>query len=112
MALAESVTGAGKAISGGTETGSYSQVLQRGTETDPKPDKLLTVYYTDVRTERKWYALTKGAIDRYIADNPKANVSYSIVNEATNAYEMTVTTLTRIVTGYSITTIKETETET
>jgi hypothetical protein len=110
MALAESVTGAGKAISGGTETGSYTQVLQRGTATNPKPDQLLTVYYTDVRTEVKWYALTKAAIDAYILANPTANVNYSITNEVTGAYEMTVTTSARIVTGYSLTTIKETET--
>jgi hypothetical protein len=110
MALAESVTGAGKVISGGTETGSYSQVLQRGTATDPKPDRLLTVFYTDVRSERKWYALTKAAIDAYIAANPTVNVNYSITNEVTGAYEMTVTTVTRTVTGYSITTIEETET--
>jgi len=107
MALAESVTGAGKTISGGTETGSYSQVLQRGTESNPLPNQLLTVFYTEVRSEVKWYALTKGAIDQYMADNPTANVTYSIVNEATNAYEMTVNSLTRTITGYSLTTIPE-----
>ena len=110
MALAESVTGAGKAISGGTETGSYTQVLQRGTATNPLPDQLLTVYYKDVRTELKWYALTKAAIDAYILANPTVNVNYSITNEVTGAYEMTVTTLTRTITGYSLTTITETET--
>lgn len=110
MALASTVTGDGKAISGGTEIGSYTQVLQRGTATDPLPDQLLTVFYTDVRSELKWYALTKAAIDSYITANPTANVNYSIVDEITNGYEMTVTTLTRTVTGYSITTITETET--
>lgn len=107
MALAESVTGAGKAISGSTETGSYSQVIQRGTESNPLPNQLLTVFYTEVRSELKWYALTKGAIDQYIAANPTANVAYSIINEATSGYEMTVSSLTRTITGYSLTTMPE-----
>lgn len=107
MALSETVTGAGKAISGSTEIGSYSQVIKR--TQDDKPDKLLTVFYTDVRSETKWYALTKGAIDAYITANPKANVSYALTNENSPipAYEMTVTSLSRTVTGYSLTTISE-----
>jgi len=105
MALAATVTGAGKAISGGTEIGSYSQVIKR----DNKPDKLLTVFYTDIRSETKWYALTKGAIDDYIAAHPKANVAYALTNDNSPipAYEMTVTSLSRTITGYSLTTISE-----
>lgn len=109
MALSETVTGAGKAISGGTEIGSYSQVIQRGTAQNPQPDQLLTVFYTDVRSEVKWYALTKAAIDAYITANPTANVSYALTNDNSPipCYEMTVTSFSRTVTGYSLTTISE-----
>ena len=109
MALAATVTGAGKAISGGTEIGSYSQVIKSGTTQDNKPDKLLTVFYRDIRSETKWYALTKGAIDDYISAHPEANVAYALTNDNSPipAYEMTVTSLSRTVTGYSLTTISE-----
>jgi hypothetical protein len=105
MALATTVTGDGKAISGSTETGSYSSPF--GVSRDGETKRIITTYFTEIRTERKWYALTGGAIDSYIAANPTANVSFTLVNEVTQAYEMTVTTVSRTITQITITNAPE-----
>lgn len=107
MALATTVTGGGKLISGSTETGSYSSPF--GVSRDGETKRIITVYFTEVRAERKWYALTSGAIGSYIAAHPNANVSFTLVNEVTQAYEMTVTTIERTITQITITNAPEPE---
>lgn len=107
MALATTVTGDGKVISGSTETGSYSSPFE--VSRDGKTKRIITTYFREIRTERKWYALTGGAIDSYIAANPTANVSFALVNEVTQAYEMTVITVSRTITQITITNAPEPE---
>ncbi|GEM_PF-6109079 len=103
MALATSVTDDGKVVGGGVEIGSYSQSIT-------KKDNsvwLLTTYFSDVREEKKWYALTYAAITAYIAANPTANVCYSMTSDVTNGYDMTVTKVTRTTTGWSFVELDE-----
>ena len=46
--------------------------------------------------------LTYAAIVAYKAANPDANISYSLTNNVTGAYEMTVVNVERNITGYSL----------
>ena len=101
MALADTVTGDGKVLGGSTETGSYTETVVRSDGSK----RLVTTYFTDVRVERKWYALTLAAVNAYIDGHPNDNVSYTLVNEGgpIQGYEMTVQSVTRSVTGVTIT---------
>lgn len=98
MALAERITGAGQVISGSTEKGKYAENI---TKKDGS-QWILTTYFDDTRQELKWYAVTYAAIVAYKAANPDTNISYSLTNNVTGAYEMTVVNVARNITGYSL----------
>jgi len=98
MALSETITGAGQVISGSTEKGKYAENI---TKKDGS-QWILTTYYDETRQELKWYAVTYAAIVAYKAANPDANISYSLTNNVTGAYEMTVVNVARNITGYSL----------
>ena len=103
MALAATVTGEGRVISRGNDMGSYSQTI-----TSKKPDgstrtRILTVSYTDIRTERKWYALTEAAITaREETNAATTNYTASCSNEITNAWDLVVNTVSRHITGFTL----------
>ena len=107
MALSETITGTGQVISGSTEKGTYAENI---TKKDGS-QWILTTYFDETRQELKWYALTKAAIDTYIAANPTYNVTYSLTNENSpiQGYEMTVQSVTRTITGVQITTAPDVE---
>ena len=98
MALANTITGAGQVISGSTEKGQYAENITKNDGTQ----WILTTYFDDTRQEIKWYALTLAAIAAYKAKNPNANISYSLTDQVTGAYEMTVVNDVRNITGYSL----------
>lgn len=98
MALSETITGAGQVISGSTEKGKYAENI---TKKDGS-QWILTTYFDETRQELKWYAVTYAAIVAYKAANPGANISYSLTNNVTGAYEMTVVNVARNITGYSL----------
>jgi hypothetical protein len=107
MALASSVSGTGKLISASNENGTYEYSVSsvdydEDTETSTTRNYLVTVSYTDERTERKWYALTAGAVTDYITANPTEQIQGTCVNEQLDAWEMTVTTVDREITGVSM----------
>ena len=103
MALAATVTGAGRVISRSNDMGSYSQTI-----TSKKPDgstrtRIMTVSYTDIRTERKWYALTEAAITAWEETNAATtNYTASCSNEITNAWDLVVNTVSRTITGFTL----------
>jgi hypothetical protein len=103
MALAATVTGAGRVISRGNDMGSYSQTI-----TSKKPDgstrtRIMTVSYTDIRTERKWYALTEAAITAWEETNAATtNYTATCSNEITNAWDLVVNTVSRHITGFTL----------
>ena len=105
MALAERITGAGQVISGSTEKGEYAENI---TKKDGS-QWILTTYFDETRQELKWYAVTYAAIVAYKAANPDTNISYSLTNNVTGAYEMTVVNVARNITGYSLLKAKEKE---
>lgn len=98
MALANTITGAGQVISGSTEKGKYAENITKNDGTQ----WILTTYFDETRQEIKWYALTLSAIAAYKAENPDANISYSLTNQVTGAYEMTVVNVSRNITGYTL----------
>lgn len=106
MALANTITGAGQLISGSTEKGKYAEIITKKDGTQ----WILTTHFDEVRQEIKWYALTLAAIAAYKAENPDANISYSLTNQVTGAYEMTVVNVSRNITGYTL--LRATEKET
>jgi len=103
MALAATVTGEGRVISRSNDMGSYSQTI-----TSKKPDgstrtRIMTVSYTDIRTERKWYALTEAAITAWEETNAATtNYTASCSNEITNAWDLVVNTVSRTITGFTL----------
>jgi len=112
MALADSVTGDGKVISGSTETGSYTKSVTRkktDTETGKEVDTefTLTTYYSETRTTVKWFALTLGACTDYIAANPTLQITYDLDNAVTGGYTLTATTVARTVTGFTLIEVPE-----
>jgi len=91
------MTGAGKVISGSTETGSY-QFVQVSTDQDGENSRSMqtTVSFTEVRETLKWYAVTKASIVTYIGAHADANVNYDLINDkSTDGYDVTVDTVTR-----------------
>jgi hypothetical protein len=103
MALATTVTGDGRVISRGNDMGSYSQTITSKKADGSTRTQILTVSYTDIRTERKWYALTEAAITTWESTNAATtNYTASCSNEITNAWELIVSTVTRTITGYSL----------
>ena len=106
MALSETITGAGRVISGSTEKGTYAENI---TKSDGS-QWILTTYFDETRQELKWYALTYAAIVAYKAANPDTNISYSLTNNVTGAYEMIVVNVARNITGYSLLKASEQET--
>ena len=109
MALASSVAGDGKLLSHGNEMGSYSQTITNKNK-KKNPDgsamtrtRILTVSYTDIRTERKWYALTEAAITAWEETNAATtNYTATCSNEITNAWELVVNTVSRTITGFTL----------
>jgi hypothetical protein len=97
MALSETITGAGQVISGSTEKGEYAENITKKDGTQ----WILTTYFDELRQEIKWYALTYAAIVAYKAENPDTNIAYSLTNQVTGAYEMTVVNVVRNITGYT-----------
>ena len=103
MALAATVTGEGRVISRSNDMGSYSQTI-----TSKRPDgstrtRIMTVSYTDIRTERKWYALTEAAITAWERTNAATtNYTASCSNEITNAWDLVVNTVSRHITGFTL----------
>ena len=103
MALAATVTGPGRVISRSNDMGSYSQTI-----TSKRPDgstrtRIMTVSYTDIRTERKWYALTEAAITAWEETNAATtNYTATCSNEITNAWELVVNTVSRTITGFTL----------
>jgi hypothetical protein len=103
MALSGTVTGEGRVISRGNDMGSYSQTITSKKADGSTRTQILTVSYTDIRTERKWYALTEAAITTWESTNAATtNYTASCSNEITNAWELIVSTVTRTITGYSL----------
>lgn len=67
-------------------------------------DGTYTAEYTESRITKKWYALTEGAVTAYIASNPAATMSASLVSEQMGAWELTVETgAGRVITGSTFT---------
>ena len=117
MALATTVDGYGLVVDGSREgSGQYSftstSVDDPDIFFDPKPTTYeITVFYTETRITRKWFALTLSAIETYIAGNPDKNVSWTCTNEKLQSYDMTVSEMERIVTGAQIVRVPEPEEE-
>ncbi len=109
MALAATVTGPGRVISRSNDMGSYSQTITSKSK-KKNPDgsaktrtRILTVSYTDIRTERKWYALTEAAITAWEETNAATtNYTATCSNEITNAWELVVNTVSRTITGFTL----------
>ena len=106
MALTNTITGAGQVISGSTEKGKYAENITKKDGTQ----WILTTYFDETRQEIKWYALTLAAIVAYKSENPDADINYSLTDQVTGAYEMTVVNVVRNITGYSL--LRATEKET
>jgi hypothetical protein len=103
MALSGTVTGEGRVISRGNDMGSYSQTITSKKADGSTRTRILTVSYTDIRTERKWYALTEAAITTWESANAATtNYTASCSNEITNAWELVVNTVNRTITGFSL----------
>jgi hypothetical protein len=98
MALANRITGAGQVISGSTEKGKYAENITKNDGTQ----WILTTYFDETRQEIKWYALSLAAIVAYKSENPDADINYSLTDQVTGAYEMTVVNVARNITGYSL----------
>lgn len=96
MALANEVTGDGKLIASSNEQGSYSQTYTRASD---DTQRIRTTLFTDVRSERKWYALTESAVTTYITNNPTKTLAATCTNEVTNAWELTETSQVRTITA-------------
>lgn len=103
MALASSVSGDGKLLSHGNDMGSYSQTITSKRADGTTRTRILTTSYTDIRSERKWYALTEDAINTWVSANgATTNFTATRVNEVTNAWELVVQSVVRTITGYSL----------
>jgi len=98
MALANKITGAGQVISGSTEKGKYDENITKKDGTQ----WILTTHFDETRQEIKWYALTYAAIVAYKSENPDADITYSLTDQVTGAYEMTVVNVVRNITGYTL----------
>jgi len=98
MALADRITGAGQVISGSTEKGKYDENITKKDGTQ----WILTTHFDETRQEIKWYALTYAAIVAYKSENPDADITYSLTDQVTGAYEMTVVNVVRNITGYTL----------
>ena len=104
MALASTVSGDGKPIELSQEVGSVEMAFMRG-----KVAKIRTIYYTESRIARKWYALTAAAIDTWAASHVTSNFTATCTNEILNAWELTVYETSRIITGWKVTDAPEGE---
>ena len=105
MALATTVDGYGLVVDGSREgSGQYSYTTTSVDNSDSAEPTTyeITVFYTETRITRKWFALTLSAIETYIAGNPDKNVSWTCTNEILQSYDMTVSEIERIVTGAQI----------